>query len=236
MKTVNDPSGSPGIGTLGERSLHAALKQWYARPGDALEAKVDGYHVDIVRGDLLIEIQTRNVAALRPKLERLTAGRRVRLVHPIAEQKWIVRLAPDGLTPLGRRRSPRRGRLLDVFQELVSIPRLLARPGFSVEVLLIEEEEVRRVDATRRRRRKEWSAFDRRLIGVSARHELSGPASFAALLPATLPEPFCTADLAREAACTRHLARRIAYCLREAGCLAVDGKLGNAIVYRRTPQ
>ena len=37
------------IGTLGERSLHSALKEWYALPGDQLEEEVDGFHIDIVR-------------------------------------------------------------------------------------------------------------------------------------------------------------------------------------------
>jgi hypothetical protein len=44
------------IGTLNEKPLHAALKQWYAEPEDRIEAPVDGFTVDIVRGDLLIEI------------------------------------------------------------------------------------------------------------------------------------------------------------------------------------
>jgi len=37
------------IGTLGEKNLHSALKTWYARAGDQLEAEVDGFHIDIDR-------------------------------------------------------------------------------------------------------------------------------------------------------------------------------------------
>ena len=51
-----------GIGLLNEKPLHASLKQWYARPGDRFEVAVDGFVIDIVRDDLLIEIQTRNFA------------------------------------------------------------------------------------------------------------------------------------------------------------------------------
>ena len=61
------------IGTMQERSLHAALKSWYAAPGDRLEQLVDGFIVDICRGDLLIEIQTRNLASIKRKLAALTA-------------------------------------------------------------------------------------------------------------------------------------------------------------------
>ena len=40
---------TPKIGTLRESSLHASLKELYARPGDELEAVREGYVVDLVR-------------------------------------------------------------------------------------------------------------------------------------------------------------------------------------------
>jgi hypothetical protein len=54
-----------GIGLLNEKPLHASLKQWYSRPGDRFEVPIDRFVIDIVRGDLLIEIQTRNLAAIK---------------------------------------------------------------------------------------------------------------------------------------------------------------------------
>ena len=75
------------IGTLNEKSLHAALKQWYARPDDLIEVSVDGFTVDIVRGDLLIEIQTRNLSAIKRKLMTLVEQHPVRLVYPVAQDK-----------------------------------------------------------------------------------------------------------------------------------------------------
>ena len=98
-----------GIGTLRENSLHAALKDWCARPGDQLEALVEGYYIDIARDDLLIEIQTRNFSAVKAKLVALSASHAVRLVYPIAREKWIVKVGEDGTTPISRRRSPKRG-------------------------------------------------------------------------------------------------------------------------------
>jgi hypothetical protein len=40
---------SRGIGSLNEKPLHAALKEWYARPEDRFEASVDGFVIDVVR-------------------------------------------------------------------------------------------------------------------------------------------------------------------------------------------
>ena len=43
------------IGTLNEGSLHAQLKEWYRQPGDLLEHPVDGFLIDVVRGETLID-------------------------------------------------------------------------------------------------------------------------------------------------------------------------------------
>ena len=91
------------IGRLNELSLHAGLKRWYARPGDRLEAPVDGYVIDLVRGELLIEIQTGSFSAIKRKILDLVSRGPVRLVHPITREKWIVKVGPDG--PSGRRKS-----------------------------------------------------------------------------------------------------------------------------------
>src|SRR6186713_2271556 len=135
-----------GIGLLNEKPLHASLKQWYALPGDRFEVPVYGFVIDIVRDDLLIEIQTRNFASINAKLCKLIRSHAVRLVYPVVQEKWIVRPAANkgGITV--RRKSPKRGRLEDLFWELVSIPQLLSHPNFSLEVLMIREEEVRRYD------------------------------------------------------------------------------------------
>ena len=112
----------PGIGLLNEKPLHASLKQWYARPGDRFEVAVDGFVIDIVRNDLLIEIQTGSFSAIKSKLANLARSHRVRLVYPIVQEKLIVRLATDGRRGAVRRKSPKRGRLEDLFWEMVNIP------------------------------------------------------------------------------------------------------------------
>nr|MBC8498483.1 hypothetical protein [Candidatus Bathyarchaeota archaeon] len=127
---------------MGEKSLHDSVKLWYSREGDEIEKEVDGYVVDVVRGDLLIEVQTANFSAIRDKLRRLVRAHPVRLVHPISERKWIVRVDGDGETVLSRRRSPKRGRIEDVFYELVYVPDLLAEENMSLEVLLVHSEDV----------------------------------------------------------------------------------------------
>jgi len=224
---------SQEIGSLNEGSLHAALKDWYAHPGDQFEVPVEGYFVDIVRGDLLVEIQTRNFSAIKGKLLDLAERHRLRLVHPVAREKWIVKLAGEGQTPLSRRKSPKRGTFEDLFAELVSFPQLLANPNFALDVLLTQEEEVRRHDPRRAWRRRGWVTHDRRLLRVVDRRLFETPAEMATFLPAELAEPFTTSDLASALGKPRRLAQRMAYCLREMGVIGQVGKQGNAILYAR---
>jgi hypothetical protein len=224
---------APEIGTLNEKPLHASLKEWHAQPGDRFEIPIDGFIVDIVRGDLLVEVQTRNFSAIKRKLATLTAHYPVRLVYPVAREKWIVRLTEDGRNQLSRRKSPKRGGFEHIFEELVHIPKLLSSPNFSLDVLLIQEEEVRRYDGRRGWRRHGWVTHERRLLQVVDQHLFETPADIVALVPPTLPESFTTADLAAAIDKPRWLARKVAYCLREMGALAPVGKQGNAILYTR---
>lgn len=211
-----------GIGTLREGSLHAALKQWAARPGDRFEQPVDSFIVDILRGDDVVEIQTGNFASMRRKLAALTATRRVHVVHPVAVERWIVRGEQ-------RRRSPRRRELFSLFEELVSIPEIASRDTFSLEVVLISEEEFRRPS----RRRGRWTVVDRRLLAVHDSARFHGPADFASLLPDVLRERFTNADLAAALKRPRWLAEKMTYSLRKMGAIDVVDRRGLANVYRR---
>jgi len=223
-----------GISTFNEKPLHAALKDWYARPGDQLELQVEGFIIDIVRGGLLIEIQTTSLASLKRKLLALADDYPVRLVYPIPGEKWIVKLAEDGHSAPSRRKSPKRGKIEDVFRELVSFPKLLAHPNFSLDVLLIQEEEIRRYDGTRAWRRRGWVTEERRLLQVVDRKRFCTPADMEELLPATLVEPFTTSDLAAAIGRPRRLAQRMAYCLRKMGVIEAVDKQGNTILYARS--
>ncbi len=225
-------SARPHVGTLREKPLHAALKRWYAEEGDRVEEPVGGFVIDLVREGLLIEIQTRGFSSMKRKLATLLDGHPVRLVHPIAVERWIVKLDERGGVG-ARRKSPKRGAAVDLFAELVSFPQLLAHPGFGIEVLLTREEEVRRFDAAKAWRRKGWVVEERRLLEVVDRLVVASPGDAAGLIPPDLPEPFTTADLAAELRRPRRLAQQMAYCLRHVGVIKPVGKAGKAVEYAR---
>ena len=233
-KTNNSKTDKPSshlIGTLGEKSLHAALKVWYAQPGDCFEEWVDGFHIDIVRKNCLIEIQTTNFSSQKQKLKTLVKTHRLRLVFPIAKKKWIVRFAKDQVTCLGRRKSPKKGDVFQLFSELVSIPDLIKAPNFSIEVLLITSEEIRCDDGQGSWRRKGVSIMDHRLIEVVGRQVFNMPDDFLALIPDDVANPFSTLDLAQKIGQPRWLMQKMMYCLRIMGVVDVVGKTGNTFLY-----
>ena len=215
---------------MGETSLHDEVKRWYSQPGDRMEEWVDGYLIDIVRGDRLIEIQTGNFSAIKAKLEDLVRRHPVQLVHPIAETKWIVRLDARG-ERVSRRRSPRRGRVEDLFLELVYIPHLMREANFSLEALLIHSEEELIDDGRGSWRRRRWSVHDRRLLDVVGRATFSKPADFLRLFPVTLPVEFTTRELAESLRVRANIAQKMTYSLRHMEVIGTIGKRGRANLY-----
>ena len=113
------------IGMLNEKHLHAAIKTWYAKPDDRIEVEMFGYIVDILRDDLIIEIQTKSFSKIRDKISTLLEQHPVRLVYPISTEKWIIKTDKSGKKQHNRRRSPKRGTYEDLFEELVSFPSLM---------------------------------------------------------------------------------------------------------------
>ena len=116
------------IGLLNEKSLHSALKHWYAKPGDLLEVPLNGYIVDILRGDHVIEIQTGNFASIKRKMRDLSCRYRVTLIYPVAHERWILEVPGTLQGAMMRRKSPKRQAVNQLFEELVSFPDLLKCP------------------------------------------------------------------------------------------------------------
>ncbi len=214
-----------------EYSLHSEIKDWYMVSGDELEVKVDGFIVDILRDKLLIEIQTRNFSAIKKKLIKLLYNNQVRLVYPIAKLKWIVHVSRSGEF-VRRRKSPKKGKLIDLFYELVHTPNLIRDKNFSLEVLLIEEEELRCNDGRGSWRRRGVSVKDRKLLKVFNRIVFENSRDFLGFLPKDVGGPFTNKLLALKLGVSIRLAQKISYCLRKMGAISIAGKKGKELLFQ----
>ena len=122
------------INTLNESQLHKALKTFYAVQFSAQEeVQVDRWICDLACPDGgIIEIQTKNVGALKEKAGALLAAkRRVTIVHPIIKEKIIETYAQDGKL-VSRRKSPKKESLYSELKEFTGIAPLLTDKKLSV--------------------------------------------------------------------------------------------------------
>jgi len=218
-----------------ETSLHKELKRLYAPDESCIEVSFAGYRIDAVRDDELVEIQHGSLAAIRDKIRRLLRRRRVRVVKPIVARKTLIKLDQRGGKEIDRRRSPKRGQILDLFDELVYFTRVFPHERLTLEAVLVEIEETRYPGSGKRRRRRhrDFQIADQQLVRIVANQSFRTRRDLLGLLPPRLPRPFHTAHLAQRLDAPRWVAQRVAYCLREMGALQVAGKCGNSILYRR---
>ncbi len=204
-----------GIGTLNESPLHASLKELYRRPGDGVEVATEGFVADIRNGNSIIEIQTGSFSAMRKKFDTLLDQFEILLVHPIAENKYVTKHDKDG-NQLSKRRSPKRGAVTDICDELASFPMLLSHPNFTLDVVMTDIKEVRSPNATAKRRRGGLAVEYKELIQVNATYRFQTPEDLCTLLPEQLPYTFTTKEIADGLGVSRSRAQKIAYCLRTA--------------------
>lgn len=188
--------------------------------------------IDLVRADgELVEVQTRGFGALARKFDALLDDHRIRVVHPVAAERRIVRVDAQGEV-LGARRSPKRATAMALFDELVALPSMLTHPNLTIEVLLLREDHVRGPEPIKKRRRTR-DPGERRLVEVLDRVVLRTPEDVLAALPPLPHEPFTTRELATLLGCTTNLAQRTLYCLRAIGLVEQAGKRGRAPLHLR---
>ncbi len=215
-----------------ETSLHRELKDYYVSiQGGRCEVAVSGYRIDAVNDDgVLIEVQTGPLGALKPKLRALLPEHRIRVVKPVVLRRRIIRRDRPGGPDLSSRKSPLRGALSDVFDDLVGLAALFPDGNLSIDLLGVAVAETR----TPRRRRPGYRVVDRRLDAILETMRLSQPGDLWELLPPGMAEsePFTTRDLARKLDAPLAFAQRVAYCLRLSGAVESIGKRGNSRLYQ----
>lgn len=220
---------------LVETSLHRKLKDVYAETGARVEAPFGKYRIDVVLDGELIEIQHGSLAAIRDKVSNLLSDYRVRVVKPIVVRKRLVKQNARGGRVISRRLSPKRGRIIDLFHELIYFTRVFPHRNLSIETPLVDVEEWRYPGHGRRRRRRETDHVveDQKLVTLHRVFRFRSAGDLLQIIPDDLPNPFHTAHLAKRLNIKRWVAQRIAYCLRKTGAAQPVAKQGNAWLYQR---
>ncbi|MGB1708539.1 MAG: hypothetical protein ACPHF4_11985, partial [Rubripirellula sp.] len=169
------------------------------------------------------------------KCRNLLKRHQLRVVKPVVMRTRIAKAKKPGGPVTSRRLSPKRGNLLELFDELIYFTRVFPHPNLVIEVPLIEIEQLRLPGKKRKRRwHKDFKVADVRLETIQRSLELRTPADLLSLLniPPTV-ENFNTADLATIIDRPRWHAQQIAYVLRKTGAIDSQGRDRSGIIYQR---
>lgn len=192
---------SGGIGTLGEKTLHATLKLWLDSDTAHHEIPLaEGCVADIFDGERVTEIQTAGFSGFRPKLARLLEHYPVTVVHPVVRRKSLVWIDPATGETTPPHRSPRVGTFADAGEQLIYILPLIGHPHLTVRLVLVDVEEHRLADGRRSRDGKRGShRVERYPLALGDSCTLQAPADYAALLPPELGETFTSKEFGKAA-------------------------------------
>lgn len=188
-----------GIGTRGEKTLHAVLKSTWSPNPEHHEQKIGPFVADSFDGERVIEIQTRQFNTLRSKLDAFLPVVPVTIVYPMATKKWLVWLDPLTGEATKRRLSPKRANPIEVVNELIKIRTFLSHPQFRVTIVLLELEEQRWLSGWSDDKKKGSRRHERIPLSLEGVVELHDVSDYLGLLPLELPETFTSAGLAKQA-------------------------------------
>lgn len=224
-----------GIGTLGEKTLHAVIKNYVEPDEDFHEVPLEGYVADIYRDGHVYEIQTANFNVLRAKLETFLPLYRVTVVHPIPAAKWLCWVDVETGEVSSRRRSPKTGTPQEIFRELYKIKPFLKHPNLSIRILLIDIEETRLLDGWSRDGKKGSHRQNRVPVDLVEDLLIERVEDYCMLVPPEL-ETFDSRAYAKAAKLTLKHAQTALNVLHSLGIVERVGKEGNRYIYEVTGQ
>ena len=222
-----------GIGTLGEKTLHAVLKRYFEPDEAKHEAKVGPYYADIAAESGVIEIQTRALYKIKKKLSVLLEAHAVTVVYPVPGAKWLIWVDAQTGEATKRRKSPKQGKIGDALPELYGIKDSLLHPGFRLCVVLVDVVEYRYLDGWSKDKKRGSTRCDRVPVGIADEVQFSSPWDYCNFIPSELGSRFTTGDYKLASNTTLSKSQAALNTLFHVGAVRRVGKQGNSHIYER---
>ena len=252
-KMPSDGEEYGGIGTLGEKQMHAAIKRFVCPDEGCHEIIIDGselcnsregdeddgkkkkrrFVADVMKDGVIYEIQTGSFAPLREKIRWILENTKYNLVviHPIIETKWINYINSDG--NVGRRtKSPQRGSYKDLADEMYYFSEFIENPRFSVVLLSMEAEQYKTDASKGRKRAKKYQKYELIPVSLLRAYIFKGVEDYKLFIPDGLPEVFTTKTYSTLSKIRGRGAYSAVKSLAAIGLFEEAGKLGRAAAYR----
>ena len=234
-RIIGNENDRVGIGTLGEKTLHAVIKHTLEPDEKQHEIKIGRFYADIVNGENIIEVQTRGFNSLRKKLAYFLEKHVVTVVYPIAQTKWIVWINPDTGEATKKRKSPKVGKMYEIFDELYKIKPFLTHPNLRMKLLFFDITEYRNLNGWSHDKKKGSSRYDRIPQSLNSIINVENVNEYRKLIPENLPEIFTAKDFKRLSGLSLCGAQISMNVLKHIGTVIQQGKKGNALLYVKNP-
>lgn len=231
QKVIGAKRERQGIGTLGEKTVHAVLKHYYAPDERLHEVPVGHFVADICTGGEIIEIQTRSFQNMRKKLEAFLPLGPVTIVYPIPHVKWLSWIDEETGEASPRRRSPKRGNAYQAFAELYKIRPYLPDANLRFRFALIDMHEFRLLNGWSRDKKRGSDRYDRIPERFVEEVCVDGREDYRQFLPDGLPEPFTAKEFAAHAKIPVRLAQTVLLILTDLAVARRVGKQGRSYLY-----
>ncbi|MDO5292563.1 MAG: hypothetical protein Q4F05_07420 [bacterium] len=222
-----------GIGTLSEKTLHAILKYYFEPDNTFHEIRYQGYVADILHDQDVIEIQTAGFNKLRRKLDVFLPAGSVRIVYPIAYEKYLEWIDEETGRITDKRKSPKKGSPYEAFFELYKIKSYLTHPNLSLSIVLMNMEEQRLLNGWSHNKKRGSSRYERVPTKLVDQIDINCVEDYAKLVPESLGETFTTKTYKEATKLSIGVARTAIHVLNYVGVIRKVGKQGNLIIYER---
>lgn len=242
-----DDDGYDGIGTLGEKQMHAAIKRFICPDTSKHEVKIDRksdqeaqgsktrrFVADILDGKNVYEIQTGSFAPLVKKIKWILENTdyNVTVIHPIAESKW-VNIIGDDCNISRRYKSPQKGKIEDLASELFYIRDFISCPRFSLVILMLEAEQYKKNLEQDKRGRSKYQKYELIPMNLLRAHVFYGLEDYRYFLPEKLDGAFTVKQYSDATRIRGKDAYSIIHTLCHLGLIQEHGKIGRATAYKR---
>lgn len=220
-----------GIGTLAEKTVHAVMKHYYEPDEDKQEIPIENYVADIYTGEGIIEIQTRQLNAMRNKLSTFLPDYQVTIVHPIPRQKWLIWIDEETGELSPKRKSPLKGTPYHAFKELYKIKMYLKDKNLKIHLPLIDIEEYRRLNGWSKDKKKGSTRYDRIPLQITEIVTIECLQDYMQFVPYDLPDQFTVKEFAKAAHIQVRIAQTVVHILNHVGVIRKIGKDGRSHLY-----
>lgn len=230
---LNKVNLSSGIGTLMEKTIHSVFKHYYEPNCKYHEVKINNFIADIVKDNIITEIQTTNFNKLRKKIDSYLPDYKLVIVYPITVTNYIHWIDPDTGQISKGRKSPKPASVYDVFTELYKIKFHLNKDNLSFKIPLISSYEYRYLDGYGKDRKKGATKCDKIPSKLLDEISLNSLQDYLHFIPKTLLDVnFTSKDFAKAASISLKLSQLTLNILNYIGLIDKIGKSGRLNLYK----